>query len=114
MHSAFRYRPENDTEQAAGAGKIPPPERVTWATLQRGMQHASNLGPLLKPACHLERRSMMLRESHPHGAQTAQAQIHVIGADAKSQQMHRVAQAFPCAVAGRDCAEHEVGVATDV
>ena len=82
--AASRHRLEHDAEQAAGAGEIALPDRVAGTAFKRRMQHARDLRPLLEPARDLQPRLMVVRQPHRHGAQPAQAEIHVVGADAEA------------------------------
>src|SRR5262245_66103025 len=82
--------------------------------LERGMEHASDFRTLGKPGCNFQSRLVMLREPHAHGAQSPQAEIHVIRADAEAEQVYGLAQACPRRVIGGYGAEHDVRMAADI
>src|SRR5262249_21877285 len=82
MHRFLVCRLENDAEQAAGAGKIPFPDRMPRVALERRMHDAQNFRSLRKPSRDAETRFIVARESHTERAQAAQGGGHVVGTDA--------------------------------
>ena len=78
------------------------------------MEHARDFRPLGEPARHLHSRLMVMREPHAHGAQSAQAEIDVVGADAESHRVYRIGEPLPGCLVCRDGAEHHVGMAADI
>ena len=55
-----------------------------------GMQHARDLRPLREPARDLQPGLIVMRKPHRHGAQAAQAEIHVVGTDAQPHREYGV------------------------
>ena len=110
----LRDRLEHDAEQSARAREIAPPEGVAGTAFERGMEHAGDFGPLCEPARHFQSRLMVLRQPHAHGAQPAQAEIDVIGADAEAERVHRIGEPLPGRLVCRNGAEHHVGMAADI
>src|SRR5436190_1747848 len=72
------------------------------------------LGPFAEPARDPDAGRLMRREPHSERAQAPQREIHIVGADAEPHRAHRVMQARPLRLTGRDRAQHRVGMATDI
>ena len=92
--------------------------QIAWpgSLVERRMQHAQHLRPLLRASARPSRPDCMVaREPHRQRAQAAQPEIHVVGADAQAHACRRC----PCSrgqrrLVGRDGAEHHVGMAADI
>ena len=56
---------EDDREEPRGAGVVAPPDVMAGITLERGIEHARNLGPCRKPLGHLEGRLPVALEANP-------------------------------------------------
>src|SRR5215471_13482516 len=104
-------RLEYDAEKPARASKVPFPDRMAGMALEGRMQHAQHLGAGLQPARDLHSRSVMLGETHPHGAQSAQAEKHVVRPDAEPHFKYCFLKTLPGRVSGGDCAQHYVRMA---
>ena len=105
---------ELDPEQAARAGEIALPDRMTGIALEAGMQHTCDFRPRCKPARHLETRTMMLRQPHRQRPRAAQREIDVVGPGAKTEAVERLLQARCVSAVRGDRPEHDVGVTADI
>src|SRR5262249_34673381 len=101
VHRILRDRLEDDAEQSARTGKIAPPNSMARTALERWMQHAGDFRARGEPMRHLQSRLVVVCKPHAHGAQPAQAEIDVVRSDAKTQRVHRLAQALPSRLVGR-------------
>jgi hypothetical protein len=109
--SAEKLGLELDAEQAACAGEVALPDRVTRRARQARMQHLLHLGPPAQPVRHLDRGIHLLRQSHAQRAHAAQCQPAIVRTGILSQPARRRVQPLP--VLGRvhgDAADQNVRV----
>jgi len=59
------------------------------------MEHAGDFPTLGEPGCNFQPRLVVLREPHAHGANSAQAEIHVVRPDAQAEQVYGLASGVP-------------------
>src|SRR5580765_2088764 len=88
VHGLFGRRLQDDAKEAAGARKIPFPDCVPRIALERRMHDAQDFRPLCEPWRDAQAGLIVACESHAERAQAPQSEIHVVRADANSQQMH--------------------------
>ena len=78
------------------------------------MEHAGDLGALGEPACDAQGRLLVTREPHPHGAQAAQAEVHVVRPDAEAGKAGEILERLGGRGIGRDGAEHQIRMAAEI
>ena len=78
------------------------------------MQQPQHLRPLLEPPRDLKPRAVVSFEPHCQCAQSAKAEINVVGADAQAAQPHVVLEVADGPGVGRNRSDHHVGVAADI
>src|SRR5262245_32082706 len=114
VDGALWHRFEYDTEQAGRAGKVPLPDGMAGRAGEGRVEYTPDFRTLAQPAGDNERCLLVALETDPHGAQAAQRQVDVVGADAQPHRADRFAELRPRGRASRDCAQHHVRMADDV
>ena len=104
----------HEREKRSRAVEIALPDLMAGIVFQRGIDHTPHIRAFLKPARDGERALHLLLHPHADGAEAAQREVAVVGANAEAVIGDGFAHRQPVPLVGDDQSHHHVGMARDV